>query len=136
LNSIQNFGAMDILCTDKTGTLTEDRVVVVNWFDVIRRPADEVLEFAYLNSFHQTGLKNLLDRAVLRHRNEPAQAFKKIDEIPFDFSRRVMSVVVETGETHRLIMKGAPAEVFKRCSRYKLDGESLEMENLILADLR
>ncbi|MFH0790401.1 MAG: magnesium-translocating P-type ATPase [Candidatus Omnitrophota bacterium] len=136
LNSIQNFGAMDVICTDKTGTLTLDKIVLEKHCDVIRNEDEDVLRHAYLNSFYQTGLKNLLDRAILKHGKLVTGEFKKIDEIPFDFSRRIMSVVVELDGRHKLISKGAPEEIFKRCSRYELDGEILEMENFILADLK
>lgn len=136
LNSIQNFGAMDVLCTDKTGTLTLDKIILEKHCDVVRKEDDDVLRFAYLNSFYQTGLKNLLDRAILKHEKLLMGQFKKIDEIPFDFSRKIMSVVVEIEGSHRIVSKGAPEEIFKRCTRYELDGEILEMENFILADLK
>jgi len=142
LNSIQNLGAMDVLCTDKTGTLTMDHVVLEKHCDVQLDEDDEVLMQAYLNSHFQTGLKNVLDRAVLAHRQEIHDQFKvsahtKIDEIPFDFARRLMSVIVETpaGNT-RLICKGAPEEVFKRCSYFEYDGEILPMETVLIEDLR
>jgi len=98
LNSIQNFGAMDILCTDKTGTLTQDRIILKRHLDIRGNDSAAVLEYAYLNSHFQSGLKNLLDVAVLRHAEieehlKPSHAFKKIDEIPFDFERRRLSVV-------------------------------------------
>lgn len=136
LNSIQNLGAMDIICTDKTGTLTLDKIVLEQHCDVVRHESDDVLTFAYLNSFYQTGLKNLLDKTILKHRKRLATDYKKVDEIPFDFSRRIMSVVIEAEGRHRIISKGAPEEIFKRCTQYELDGEICEMENFILADLR
>ena len=136
LNAIQNFGAMDVLCTDKTGTLTMDRIVLERHCDVVRREDESVLQLAYLNSFYQTGLKNILDRAVLKYTKLVVKPHDKIDEVPFDFSRRVMSVVVGMEGTHRIIVKGAPEEIFKRCTRYELDGEALEMEQLILTDLK
>ena len=136
LNSIQNFGAMDILCTDKTGTLTLDEIVLERHCDVIRREDAGVLTASYVNSFYQTGLKNLLDRAILKHQQLEVEKFKKVDEIPFDFSRKIMSVVVEMDGKHRLIAKGAPEEIFKRCTKYELDGDFLNMEYLILADLK
>ncbi len=136
LNSIQNFGAMDIICTDKTGTLTMDKIVLEKHCDVVRKEDDGVLRFAYLNSYYQTGLKNLLDRAILKHEKLLVRQYRKVDEVPFDFSRRIMSVVVEMDGTHRLICKGAPEEVFKRCSGYELDGELMEMDPLILSDLK
>ncbi len=136
LNSIQNFGAMDVLCTDKTGTLTLDKIVLEKHCDVVRKEEDDVLRYAYINSFYQTGLKNLLDRAILKHEKILIEQFKKIDEIPFDFSRKIMSVVVQMDEKHRIISKGAPEEIFKRCTKYELEGEILEMEDLILTDLK
>jgi len=136
LNAIQNFGAMDVLCTDKTGTLTLDRIVLEEHCDVVRKEDEGVLQLAYLNSFYQTGLKNILDRAILKHEKLGVRQYEKIDEVPFDFSRRVMSVVVGTNGTHRLIAKGAPEEIFKRCTKYELDGDVLEMEQLILTDLK
>ena len=136
LNSIQNFGAMDVLCTDKTGTLTMDKIVLEKHCDVVRKEDDDVLRYAYVNSFYQTGLKNLLDRAILKHEKLLVGQFKKIDEIPFDFSRKIMSVVVQTDSRHRIISKGAPEEIFKRCTKYELEGEILDMEDLILSDLK
>ncbi len=136
LNSIQNFGAMDVLCTDKTGTLTLDKIVLEKYCDVVREENKEVLRYAYINSFYQTGLKNILDRAVLRHEKLLVSQYKKVDEVPFDFSRKVMSVVVEADGVHEIIVKGAPEEIFKRCDRYELDGEILDMEQLIVSDLK
>jgi Mg2+-importing ATPase len=136
LNSIQNFGAMDVLCTDKTGTLTLNRIILERHCDVIRRDSEDVLRFAYINSFYQTGLKNILDRAILKHERLLVRQYKKVDELPFDFSRKIMSVVVEIDGKHRIIAKGAPEEIFKKCIRYELDGEILDMEELILTDLK
>ncbi len=129
LDAIQNFGAMDLLCTDKTGTLTQDQIALARHADVLGRPSEQVLEFAYLNSHYQTGLKNLLDRAVLEHVElatelKLAQDYRKIDEIPFDFERRRMSVVVGVsgpGEHHELICKGALEEVLAVCSHARVD---------------
>ncbi|HXD24137.1 MAG TPA: magnesium-translocating P-type ATPase [Gemmatimonadaceae bacterium] len=117
LNAIQNFGAMDVLCTDKTGTLTQDKIVLEKHINVIGEEDDEVLNLAYLNSVYQTGLKNLLDVAILEKSDLNASLgvdtiYKKVDEIPFDFVRRRMSVVVERGkEVHELICKGAVEEI-------------------------
>jgi P-type Mg2+ transporter len=127
LNAIQNFGAMDVLCTDKTGTLTQDTIILKRHLDLGGEDSDRVLEYAYLNSFHQSGLKNLLDVAVLRHvelqeKLKAQEQFRKIDEIPFDFERRRMSVVLERGdEAHILICKGAVEEVFAVCTRYAIN---------------
>ena len=136
LNAIQNFGAMDVVCTDKTGTLTLDKIVLEKHCDVVRKDNEDVLRFAYINSFYQTGLKNILDRAILRHERLLVKQYKKIDEIPFDFSRKMMSVVIETNGKNRIITKGAPEEIFKRCTKYELDGDIMDMEQLILTDLK
>ena len=130
LEAIQNFGAMDILCTDKTGTLTQDRIVLERHTDISGQTDDYVLEMAYLNSYYQTGLKNLLDVAVLEHaelRQELnlAHNFRKVDEIPFDFVRRRMSVVVsEREDHHELICKGALEEVLAACTRVRHGSET------------
>jgi Mg2+-importing ATPase len=137
LNAIQNLGAMDVLCTDKTGTLTLDDVVLERYCDVVRKEDDSVLKFAFINSNYQTGLKNLLDRAILKHEIKLMETFRKEDEIPFDFSRKIMSVIVADADGEQtLISKGAPEEIFKRCTHYELDGEIYEMESLILHDLK
>ncbi|MGA2915932.1 MAG: magnesium-translocating P-type ATPase [Sedimentisphaerales bacterium] len=136
LNSIQNFGAMDVLCTDKTGTLTLDRIVLENHCDVVRQEDEEVLKLAYISSFYQTGLKNILDKAILEHEELQIKHYKKIDEIPFDFSRKMMSVVVEADGKHRIIVKGAPEEIFKRCTKCELNGEIFDSNELILTDLK
>ncbi len=141
LNSIQNLGAMDILCTDKTGTLTRDRVILERHCDVVRQDDDSVMEMAFLNSYFQTGLKNVLDRAILEHEEfcntEWFLQHKKVDEIPFDFSRKIMSVAIETPEGgHRLICKGAPEAIFDRCSHFELDGKIYPVEPLLIAELR
>ena len=129
LHSIQNFGAMDVLCTDKTGTLTQDEVALERYVDVFGLSSRHVLELAYLNSFYQTGLKNLLDKAVLRRvelqeQLEVTTASRKYDEIPFDFERRRMSVIVEeqSGE-HLLICKGALEEVVGISHSVEIEGE-------------
>jgi P-type Mg2+ transporter len=141
LNSIQNFGAMDVLCTDKTGTLTADKVVLERHCNVMLEEDDEVLALAYFNSHFQTGLRNLIDRAILAHREIHEQfvlpEHAKVDEIPFDFSRRLMSVVVTWRDGgHRLICKGAPEEVFRRCVSFDCDDERLPMDDLLIEDLR
>jgi Mg2+-importing ATPase len=128
LNAIQNFGAMDILCTDKTGTLTEDRVVLMRHCDVAGRESDRVLLDGYLISRFQTGLKNLLDRAILEsvdfHDATSVGKYKKLDEIPFDFKRRMMSVLLQDPEGRSMLLtKGAPEEVFHQCSQFELDGK-------------
>jgi len=141
LHSIQNLGAMDILCTDKTGTLTIDHVLLEQYCDVVRKEDEEVLMMAYLNSHFQTGLRNILDRAILQHTevHEKVHApdCKKVDEIPFDFSRKVMSVVVEMPDgRHRMITKGAPEEIFARCTHFELDGDIDPIEPILIQDLK
>jgi Mg2+-importing ATPase len=141
LNSIQNLGAMDVLCTDKTGTLTEDRVVLVRHCNVAGRETEEVLLKGYLISHFQTGLRNLLDRAVLDssdfHGAATVQAYKKLDEIPFDFTRRMMSVLVEDPEGKPILLtKGAPEEVFQHCSSFELEGKLLPMDPARISGLK
>src|SRR5678816_2229464 len=141
LNAIQNLGAMDVLCTDKTGTLTLDKVVLQRHCDVALHDSDSVLALAYTNSHFQTGLKSVLDRAVLAHEDTHAHAripqLAKVDEIPFDFERRIMSVVVRTTEgKDRIIAKGAPEAIFARCARFKLDGKRLATDHAQIADLQ
>ena len=132
LNSIQNFGAMDVLCTDKTGTLTQDKVVLERHVNVVGEEDDFVLSLAYLNSFYQTGLKNLLDVAVLEHGELKGQlaidkAYGKVDEIPFDFTRRRMSVVVDREHrAHQLICKGAAEEILDKCRYVRRDEPHLD----------
>jgi P-type Mg2+ transporter len=140
LNSIQNFGAMDVLCTDKTGTLTIDHVILEIHCDVFKNESEAVLRDAYLVSHFQTGLKNVLDRAVLKytqlHRELSVEKISKVDEIPFDFSRRMMSVVVESaGGERQMLTKGAPESVFKRCTHFESDGEILPMEPILVGNL-
>ena len=130
LNAIQNFGAMDVLCTDKTGTITLGRVVLERHIDIHGEESDQVLDLAYLNSFYQTGLRNMMYVAILDHHEvqadlKPETAYRKVDEIPFDFVRRRMSVVVhEKGDGHLLICKGAVEELLSLCVAIQ-DGENL-----------
>jgi len=133
LNAIQNFGAMDVLCTDKTGTLTEGRIVLEKHINVHGEQSDRVLHYGYLNSYHHTGLKNIMDDAILNHGELEEQLkadekYRKIDEIPFDFVRKRMSVIVEdeTG-LNTLICKGAVEEMLEQSSYVEVDGEILPM---------
>ncbi|PND30784.1 magnesium-translocating P-type ATPase [Achromobacter pulmonis] len=145
LDAIQNLGAMNVLCTDKTGTLTQDRIVLERHIDVYGASCDEVLAYAYLNSYYQTGLKNLLDVAVLQHAEverslELAAKYRKVDEIPFDFARRRMSVVVNETENgrdhHELICKGALEEVLAACTRLRVGGETHPLTDARRQDIR
>ncbi|MBJ2255573.1 magnesium-translocating P-type ATPase [Pseudomonas psychrophila] len=142
LDAIQNFGAMDVLCTDKTGTLTQDRIFLARHVDVWGQESDDVLEMAYLNSYYQTGLKNLLDVAVLEHVEVHRElnvgtALRKVDEIPFDFTRRRMSVVVaQQDQPHLLICKGAVEEVLAVCNTVRHGDQEEALSDELLARIR
>lgn len=142
LDAIQNFGAMNVLCTDKTGTLTQDRIFLERHTDAFGRVDDGVLTYAYLNSYYQTGLKNLLDVAVLEHGELQqklgiARNFQKVDEIPFDFVRRRMSVVVsERNDHHLIICKGALEEMLAICTRVREGDQVVPMTPELLEQLR
>jgi Mg2+-importing ATPase len=133
LNSIQNFGAMDVLCTDKTGTITEGRIVLEKYLDVKNNTSERVLHYGYMNSYYQTGLKNLMDEAILNHVNlnddlQVDELYRKIDELPFDFQRRRMSVIVENNQNqHILICKGAVEEIMQLSTHVEVGGEVLEV---------
>ncbi len=133
LNAIQNFGAMDVLCTDKTGTITEGKIVLEKHLDVKGNPSQRVLDYGYMNSYYQTGLKNLMDEAILNHGdlNDKLQVdelYHKIDELPFDFQRRRMSVIVENDKNqHILICKGAVEEIMQLSTHVEINGEILEV---------
>ncbi|MFG2621963.1 magnesium-translocating P-type ATPase [Streptomyces sp. NPDC048507] len=140
LNAIQNLGAMDVLCTDKTGTLTEDRIVLDRYLDVHGAEDTEVLEYGYLNAHFQTGLKNLMDQAVIDRVGEAEEVvvdarFSMVDEIPFDFARRRMSVVLNRNSVlgtggrpeHVLITKGAVEEVLGLCTHLRDGGERVAL---------
>jgi Mg2+-importing ATPase len=141
LNAIQNFGAMDVLCTDKTGTLTMDDVLLEMHCDVTGIESQDVLFSAALVSHFQTGLKNVLDRAILTFVSKldtiSFTNYRKIDEVPFDFTRKLMSVVVAGPDNHnRLIAKGAPEEIFRRCTTFYAAGEVLPIELAFLDELQ
>ncbi|GAB1578282.1 magnesium-translocating P-type ATPase [Bordetella petrii] len=142
LDAVQDFGAMDVLCTDKTGTLTQDRVAVARHVDIWGGGSDEVLELAYLNSYYQTGLKNLLDVAVLEHAEvhrdlQPARNYRKVDEIPFDFARRRMSVVVAArGGPPVMITKGAVDEMLAACTQVRHGNTVQALTPALLARIR
>ena len=139
LNAIQNFGAMDVLCTDKTGTLTLDKIVLERHLDMDGEESEEALEFGYLNSRFQTGLKNLMDKAVLTHRDLESAAlrYRVVDEIPFDFQRRRMSVVVaqDDGE-HLLICKGAVEEMLAICTHAKTGDVTVPLTDARRAEIK
>jgi Mg2+-importing ATPase len=142
LNSIQNLGSMDILCTDKTGTLTQDKVVLMYHLDIHGHEDSRVLRHAFLNSYYQTGLKNLMDIAIIERTNSEqesaselrglANRYTKVDEIPFDFERRRMSVVVQNGKT-QMITKGAVEEMLAVCNYAEYEGKVLPLTDDIRA---
>jgi Mg2+-importing ATPase len=141
LNAIQNFGAMDVLCTDKTGTLTMDTVILERHCDVQGKESDRVLVDAMLISHLQTGLKSTLDQAILRHREGHPEVsldgYRKVDEMPFDFSRKIMSIVVDEPDgRRRLLAKGAPEEILKRCTTFEAEGETFPCPPGFAQDLR
>lgn len=122
LSAIPNFGSMDILCTDKTGTLTEDNIELVLYADIFGEHDENVLLHTYLNSAHQTGVRNTLDRAVLAYKELDISAYRKTEEIPFDFVRKMMSVAVDGPNGQLLITKGAPEAVLEKCKSYTKKG--------------
>jgi Mg2+-importing ATPase len=121
LAAVQNLGAMDVLCTDKTGTLTEARIHLQGHTDFAGTPSQKVFELAYLNSHFETGIKSPLDAAILERPAPPLGAWRKIDEVPFDFERRRVSVLLDDGNKRVLIVKGAPEELLRLCSHYRAD---------------
>lgn len=136
-NSVQNLGAMDVLCTDKTGTLTIDKVILQRYMNIEGQEDLRVLEYAFLNSYYSTGIKNLIDRAIIEYGTEhgikeKTTGYKKIDEIPFDYNRKKMSIVVKTPkDKYRLITKGALEEILKICSKVKDNNDVLEITDEI-----
>jgi Mg2+-importing ATPase len=133
LNAIQNFGAADVLCTDKTGTLTQGKIVLEKHLDVHGHDSERVLQYGYMNSYYQTGLKNLMDEAILEHGHleedlKVKTEYHKIDEIPFDFQRRRMSVIVENNQNqHILICKGAVEEIMRLSPHVEVEGQVLDV---------
>ena len=130
IDSIQNLGSIDTLCTDKTGTLTQGSIVLQQYINIEGNIDESILEYAYLNSYYSTGIKNMLDKAVIQYGKEhniekSIEKYEKIDEIPFDYTRKKQSVVVKgtNGINYRLITKGALEEVIKDCSKAKLHGK-------------
>jgi P-type Mg2+ transporter len=136
LKAIQNLGAMDILCTDKTGTITQDRVVLERHVDVTNRPSEDVLRYAWMNSYYQTGLRNLLDESILSNEDlDVERSLRKVDEIPFDFTRKRMSVIVAYEGDHVLICKGSVEAVFDACDRYQVDEDVLPLIDIVRQDI-
>jgi Mg2+-importing ATPase len=130
LESIHNLGSMDVLCTDKTGTLTEARIRLERHVDSLGRDSSRVLELAFLNSFFETGLKSPMDDAILEHKEIDVTVWRKIDEVPFDFERRRVSVLVDNGQSRHLVIKGAPEDILRLSTTYEENG----VENLLPLD--
>lgn len=141
LDSIQSFGAMNILCTDKTGTLTEDKIVLEKYLDIKGQEDNRILKHAFLNSYFQTGLKGNIDEAVIKralenNMEEYTTKYKKLDEIPFDFSRRRLSVIVTDGTKKQMITKGAVEEILSICNQVDYKGEVQPITNEIKNNIR
>lgn len=141
LDSIQSFGAMNILCTDKTGTLTEDTIVLEKYLDIKGNEDMDVLKHVYLNSYFQTGLKGNIDEAIIARGEKEgietiAKEYKKVDEIPFDFSRRRLSIVVTDGEKEKLITKGAIEEILNICTKVEYKGEISNLTEEIKTNIK
>jgi Mg2+-importing ATPase len=125
LNAIPDFGSMDVLCTDKTGTLTEDKITLVKHTDVFGRESTVVLRLAYTNGYFETGIKSILDKAILDFKDIDVSGQTKVDEIPYDFARKRSSIIYEEAGERKMVTKGAPEEIFKICSHYA-DGEHVK----------
>ena len=141
LDSIQNFGAMNIFCTDKTGTLTEDKIVLEKYLNVNGEEDFNILKYAFLNAYLQTGLKSNIDEAVVAKAKtigieNSVEEYKKIDEIPFDFSRRCLSVAVEIDNKDELITKGAVEEILNICTTFEYKGQTEKLTNGKIENMR
>lgn len=141
LDSIQNFGAMNIFCTDKTGTLTEDKIVLEKYLNVNGEEDSNILKYAFLNAYLQTGLKSNIDEAVVAKAKtvgieNSLKKYKKIDEIPFDFSRRCLSVAVEIDNKDELITKGAVEEILNICTTFEYKGQTEKLRNEKIENMR
>lgn len=132
ITAIPNFGSMEVLCTDKTGTITEDKIALVRCIDLHNQESTEVFKYVYLNSYYQSGIHSPLDDAILHYSQPDITSFKKEDEIPFDFSRKRLSVVVSDNGRYQLICKGAPDEVMKHCI---MDEQLREQAHLLYENL-
>ena len=141
LDSIQNFGAMNIFCTDKTGTLTEDKIVLEKYLNVNGEEDFNILKYAFLNAYLQTGLKSNIDEAVVAKAKtigieNSVEKYKKIDEIPFDFSRRCLSIAVEIDNKDELITKGAVEEILNICTTFEYKGQTEKLTNKKIENMR
>ncbi|MDD3341334.1 MAG: magnesium-translocating P-type ATPase [Bacilli bacterium] len=137
IESIQNLGAIDILCTDKTGTLTEDHITLQKYIDINGDEDLSILNYAYLNSYFGTGMKNLVDRAILQYGKENnidtiVTSYQKVDEIPFDYDRKKMSIIVQQNNAYKMITKGALEEVIKSCTQVKVGNQTVPIQSTLI----
>ena len=135
-SAIQDLGSMDVLCTDKTGTLTEAHIRMERHVDPLGRVSERSLELAWLNSHFESGLRSPLDEAILQHRTFDASAWTKIDEVPFDFERRRVSVLLERSGERELVVKGAPDDILKLCTAYEAGDAQQPLDDAALAQVR
>ena len=144
IEAIENLGAIDILCTDKTGTLTQNQITLQYYRNIAGNEDETILKYAYLNSYYSTGIKNIIDRAILSYANthdipNKVKHYKKIDEIPFDYNRRMASVVVKNGENIRILTKGAVTEILNKCNQVKYQNKIMplttEIKNKVKKDV-
>ena len=141
IEAIENLGAIDILCTDKTGTLTENKITLQKYIDASGVENEDILEYAFLNSLYSTGIKNLIDRAILTYGDkhsikEKIEKYEKVDEIPFDYTRKKQSVVVKNKTSYRMITKGALEEVIKGCKNAKINGKLVPLKKEIITIIK
>lgn len=141
IEAIENLGAIDILCTDKTGTLTQNQITLQYYRNVNGREDETILKYAYLNSLYSTGIKNIIDRAIMSYATShdvknKVSHYKKIDEIPFDYNRRLASVVVKNGEKVRILTKGALTEVLKKCTKVKYQNKVMDINNDLIYKIK
>ena len=141
VEAIENLGAIDILCTDKTGTLTENKITLQKYIDASGVENEDILEYAFLNSLYSTGIKNLIDRAILTYGDkhsikEKIEKYEKVDEIPFDYTRKKQSVVVKNKTSYRMITKGALEEVIKGCKNAKINGKLVPLKKEIITIIK
>ena len=132
MEAIENLGAIDILCTDKTGTLTQNQITLQYYRNITGNEDETILKYAYLNSYYSTGIKNIIDRAILSYAIKhdipnKVKNYKKIDEIPFDYQRRMASVVVKNSENIRILTKGAVTEILNKCTQVKYQNKISEL---------
>ena len=138
--SIQNLGAIDILCTDKTGTLTKNKITLQKYINVMGEEDLDILKYAFVNSYYGTGIKNLVDRAVIAYGNEHKirdvlNEYTKVDEIPFDYTRKRMSVVVKYENDYKMITKGAIEEILKCCKNVKYKDQIIELDEKLIKQI-